>query len=157
MSENETSSGLYGFQWVEDRIVEVMDSERTRLGRLYLADRADLVEAVEALVWCPCPPGGVLRLPFSPGEVLREAGRQYGFVHVQAVAAYGSVRMSEYDDSRHRLPFYGLQGQTEDGLTIRVWILDEGTQFCALALDLLAPGADPLAGLTLHDLARCQH
>lgn len=142
-----------GFTWLDERVADLMDPERVKFGRLYLADRDDLARAIAALTWCTPPQDGVLRLPFSPGMVLREAAAQYGFVQVQAVAPSGWVWMTEFDETRHALSLYGLQGRNRDGLTIRTWIVDEGTQFGAVAVTFVRT-PDPLDGLTRHN---CNH
>ena len=104
---------------------------QNRQGRLWVADRDTIVVAIGGLKWLPIPADGTIRLPFTPGELLKAAVRQLELAHVTQVAANGAIPAAD-DYSTGLISLVGIRCQS-DPATRSLYIVDEGCEWFVAA------------------------
>jgi hypothetical protein len=129
---------------------QLYDRDRaTREGHNYATGTDAVTAAIDALTWLPLPAGGVVVLPFSPGEGIKALVADIGLTQVTRVAWNGSIEVR--DDVEHSTSLYGLYGieAMDDGHPVRVYAVDRGTDLLVVAVDApyeVAVELDPDAG-----------
>jgi len=122
-------------RWTETG-AQLFDAARaTREGHNYATGRDAVVAGIDRLTWVEIAPGGVLDLPFSPGEAINALICGLALRDVRRIAWDGSVQVR--DDAEGSRSLYSLLGIEvgERGGLLRLYAVDRGTDVLPVAYD----------------------
>ena len=139
--------------WTETG-AQLFDAARAnREGHNYATGRDVVVAGIDRLTWVEIAPGGVLDLPFSPGEAISAVICGLALRDVRRIAWDGSVAVrDDVEGSRSLYSLLGVEVGERGGL-LRLYAVDRGTDVLPVAYDRIpapataaeAPTAPPVA------------